>query len=184
MDLVSWWPKLRPGGIMAGHDYLPDGTYTEGQCAECSDVTDANRKPTAAPCYCAAHASATLLSLLLLHPLLPDFASAPTACWLHCFLLRLLLTPTPAPLLPTPASYSCFLFLLPTLCSWHRPRARRRVRRQVGGDGVRTPALHPGLQHRAPRRGVAGAQLVLLQGLPAVVSVQLQSGHARHRVGV
>lgn len=20
-DLVDWWPKIRPGGVMAGHDY-------------------------------------------------------------------------------------------------------------------------------------------------------------------
>ena len=28
-DLVDWWPKLRPGGIMAGHDYL-DGINVAG----------------------------------------------------------------------------------------------------------------------------------------------------------
>ena len=30
-DLESWWPKLRPGGIFAGHDYLngrlPNGEF-------------------------------------------------------------------------------------------------------------------------------------------------------------
>jgi len=32
-DLVNWWPKLRPGGIMAGHDYVEqnDGPARSGQ---------------------------------------------------------------------------------------------------------------------------------------------------------
>ena len=21
-DMIDWWPKVRPGGVMAGHDYL------------------------------------------------------------------------------------------------------------------------------------------------------------------
>ena len=22
IDMCDWWPKLKPGGVMAGHDYL------------------------------------------------------------------------------------------------------------------------------------------------------------------
>lgn len=29
-DLVAWYPKLKHGGIMAGHDYVPDAHYPEG----------------------------------------------------------------------------------------------------------------------------------------------------------
>lgn len=29
-DIEAWWPKVRPGGILAGHDFVPDGNYTEG----------------------------------------------------------------------------------------------------------------------------------------------------------
>lgn len=29
-DLEAWWPKVRPGGLMAGHDYV-DGTFPEGE---------------------------------------------------------------------------------------------------------------------------------------------------------
>ena len=25
-----WWPKLREGGLFAGHDFVPDGTHKEG----------------------------------------------------------------------------------------------------------------------------------------------------------
>jgi predicted O-methyltransferase YrrM len=28
-DIVLWWPKLKPGGVMAGHDYFENGWYTE-----------------------------------------------------------------------------------------------------------------------------------------------------------
>lgn len=29
-DLNAWYPKIRKGGILAGHDYLPDGQYNHG----------------------------------------------------------------------------------------------------------------------------------------------------------
>eukprot|EP01031_Cornospumella_fuschlensis_P025083 gene25083-30297_t len=29
-DLEAWWPKLRPGGLLAGHDFVPDGVHKEG----------------------------------------------------------------------------------------------------------------------------------------------------------
>ena len=29
-DLAEWYPKVRPGGVLAGHDYV-DGTYPEGE---------------------------------------------------------------------------------------------------------------------------------------------------------
>lgn len=29
-DIKIWYPKLRVGGIIAGHDYIPDGIYPEG----------------------------------------------------------------------------------------------------------------------------------------------------------
>jgi hypothetical protein len=29
-DLEAWLPKLRPGGILAGHDYI-DGTFVNGE---------------------------------------------------------------------------------------------------------------------------------------------------------
>jgi predicted O-methyltransferase YrrM len=28
-DITLWWPKLKPGGIMAGHDYFEYGKYTD-----------------------------------------------------------------------------------------------------------------------------------------------------------
>jgi predicted O-methyltransferase YrrM len=28
-DIVLWWPKLKPGGVMAGHDYFEYGSYTD-----------------------------------------------------------------------------------------------------------------------------------------------------------
>ena len=28
-DLEAWWPKIRPGGVIAGHDYV-DGTFEDG----------------------------------------------------------------------------------------------------------------------------------------------------------
>jgi predicted O-methyltransferase YrrM len=28
-DIVLWWPKLKPGGVMAGHDYFEYGNYTD-----------------------------------------------------------------------------------------------------------------------------------------------------------
>ncbi|RYH05338.1 class I SAM-dependent methyltransferase [archaeon] len=29
-DLEAWWPKLRVGGLLAGHDFVPDGVHKEG----------------------------------------------------------------------------------------------------------------------------------------------------------
>lgn len=29
-DLEAWWPKLRVGGLLAGHDFVPDGEHKEG----------------------------------------------------------------------------------------------------------------------------------------------------------
>jgi hypothetical protein len=29
VDLELWWPKIRPGGVLAGHDYL-DGEIAAG----------------------------------------------------------------------------------------------------------------------------------------------------------
>lgn len=29
-DIELWYPKVRAGGILAGHDYIPDGQYSEG----------------------------------------------------------------------------------------------------------------------------------------------------------
>lgn len=29
-DLELWYPKIKPGGILGGHDYIPDGTYAVG----------------------------------------------------------------------------------------------------------------------------------------------------------
>jgi hypothetical protein len=26
-DIAAWWPLVRPGGILAGHDYVPDGWH-------------------------------------------------------------------------------------------------------------------------------------------------------------
>lgn len=37
-DLAAWWPKVRPGGIIAGHDYL-DGNLPEGNFGVRSAVT-------------------------------------------------------------------------------------------------------------------------------------------------
>ena len=30
-DLASWWPKLRIGGVFAGHDFVPYGIYEQGE---------------------------------------------------------------------------------------------------------------------------------------------------------
>lgn len=29
-DLVAWWPKLARGGVLAGHDFVPDGEHEAG----------------------------------------------------------------------------------------------------------------------------------------------------------
>lgn len=29
-DLADWYPKVRPGGLITGHDYVADGTYEDG----------------------------------------------------------------------------------------------------------------------------------------------------------
>lgn len=29
-DLLTWWPKVRPGGILAGHDYVCPGEVNDG----------------------------------------------------------------------------------------------------------------------------------------------------------
>ena len=30
-DLAAWWPKLKPGGLMSGHDYFPDKRVWRGK---------------------------------------------------------------------------------------------------------------------------------------------------------
>jgi len=29
-DMIAWWPKLKIGGLLAGHDFVPDGNHKEG----------------------------------------------------------------------------------------------------------------------------------------------------------
>lgn len=42
-DLEAWWPKVRPGGILAGHDYL-DGLLPEGDFGVKSAVDEFARQ--------------------------------------------------------------------------------------------------------------------------------------------
>ena len=37
-DIDAWWPKVRPGGILAGHDYL--NTYTHGTLISVKPAVD------------------------------------------------------------------------------------------------------------------------------------------------
>ncbi|MFZ5806436.1 MAG: class I SAM-dependent methyltransferase [Verrucomicrobiota bacterium] len=30
-DIARWWPKIKPLGILSGHDYIPDGDYPFGR---------------------------------------------------------------------------------------------------------------------------------------------------------
>ncbi len=42
-DFEAWWPKVRSGGILAGHDYL-DGIIPEGNCGVKSAVDEFARR--------------------------------------------------------------------------------------------------------------------------------------------
>lgn len=39
-DVEAWWPKVRPGGILAGHDWVPDGRHPAGEFGVRGAVTD------------------------------------------------------------------------------------------------------------------------------------------------
>jgi hypothetical protein len=39
-DLTAWYPKVKPGGILAGHDYIPDGRYNAGEFGVAMAVLD------------------------------------------------------------------------------------------------------------------------------------------------
>jgi predicted O-methyltransferase YrrM len=41
-DLRAWWPRVRPGGVLAGHDFLCHGTDTNGVQAAVLDFAAAN----------------------------------------------------------------------------------------------------------------------------------------------
>ena len=44
-DLVAYWPKVRPGGIMAGHDYITNAELPRGQ--DWSICQDGSKHPGA-----------------------------------------------------------------------------------------------------------------------------------------
>jgi hypothetical protein len=39
-DLRAWWPKLRAGGLLAGHDFIPDGIIAQGDFGVQRAVTE------------------------------------------------------------------------------------------------------------------------------------------------
>ena len=39
-DIAAWWPKVRPGGVLAGHDFVFDGDFEGGRFGVMSAVLE------------------------------------------------------------------------------------------------------------------------------------------------
>ncbi|MCC6809954.1 MAG: class I SAM-dependent methyltransferase [Deltaproteobacteria bacterium] len=50
-DLKAWWPLVKPGGIIAGHDWIPDGWRCYGDGPEVAYASKENLPRAGWPCY-------------------------------------------------------------------------------------------------------------------------------------
>lgn len=50
-DLNLWYPKVKPGGILAGHDYVPDGVHNNSEFGVQSAVNEFQAEYNLGRCY-------------------------------------------------------------------------------------------------------------------------------------